>query len=497
MLIVTMDVDTHEPVPAAGASGAAGSLRELLQVAFPLVISAGSLSLMNVVDRIFIARLSVDALAASMPTVMLNWTLISLPFGIAGYTNAFVSQYEGAGRKDRVAAAIWQGLFIGLIASLLLQPLVLFSKQIFDSMGHAPHVAQLEADYFNMLCPVAIPTLLNCVLTCFFTARKRTAVVMWVNILMALINACLDPILIFGWGRFKGIGIQGAAAATVTAEFVGMGLFAILLVREGRRHNYPFAETFRGDWDLFLRNIRYGFPNGVQMLLDVAAFTVFVALIGKLGTLDQAATNLAFTLNSVAFIPMMGMGTAVMTLVGHRVGEGQPALAARTVWKAFALSGGYMLLFALLYLSAPDLILSPFMHGDEKEQFETMKPIVITLLQFVALYTFFDAMAIIFGSAIRGAGDTLFSLVFSVTSGWLLMVLPTVWIIQQEGTLYQCWAAITAAVIVMGLGFLARFLYGKWKTMRIIEAAPALPETLEAPQTDQFATSPGCPESLR
>ncbi|WP_437225478.1 MATE family efflux transporter [Planctomicrobium sp. SH661] len=467
-----MDVVKSEIPETAQASAPAGSLRELLHVAFPLVISAGSLSLMNVVDRIFIARLSLDALAASMPAVMLNWTIISLPFGIAGYTNAFVSQYEGAGRKDRVASAVWQGILIAVLAGLVLQPLVLFSKQIFGSMGHEPHVAELEAIYFNTLCPVALPILLNCVLSAFFTARKRSAVVMWVNLAMSVMNACLAPLLIFGWGSVKPWGISGAAASTVLAEVSGTLMFICFMIPEARKHGYPFAATFRADWELFRRNLRYGLPNGVQMLLDVGAFTLFIALIGKLGTNDQAATNLAFTLNSVAFIPMMGMGTAVMTLVGHRVGEKQPHLAAQTVWKAFALSGGYMLVFAMIYLSVPRLILSPFMHGDEQQSFETIEPIVVGLLKFVALYTFFDAMAIIFGSAVRGAGDTLFSLIFSMISAWLLMVVPTVLIIRWGGDLYDCWAAITATVIVMGIGFLARFLQGKWKSMRVIEIDP-------------------------
>jgi len=470
--MVDMDVEHQTKIGTGSADAPAGSLRELLHIAFPLVISAGSLSLMNVIDRIFLARLSVDALAASMPAVMLNWTLISLPFGMAGYTNAFVSQYEGAGRKDRVTAAIWQGLFIALAAGLLLQPLNFFSPRIFGSMGHQPHVVKLEIEYFNMLLPVAIPTLLNSVLSCFFTARKRTAVVMQVNVFMACLNACLDPLLIFGWGSFSGMGIAGAAAATVTAEFVGMALFIFFLISEARKHHYPFSQTFGIDWELLRRNVRYGFPNGIQMLLDVGAFTAFIALVGQLGTVEQAATNLAFTLNSLAFIPMMGMGMAVMTLVGHRVGEGRSELAARTVWKAFALSGGYMLLFSAIYLSIPEMILSPFMHGDEKAQFEAMRPMVISLLQFVSLYTFFDAMAIIFGSAIRGAGDTMFSLIFSVLTSWLLMVVPTVWLIAHGGNLYGCWAAITLAVIIMGLGFLWRFLQGCWKTMRVIEIDP-------------------------
>jgi MATE family multidrug resistance protein len=465
-------MDGEASCPESDSNAPAGSLKELLHVAFPLVISAGSLSLMNVVDRVYIARLSVDALAASMPAVMVNWTMISLFFGIAGYTNAFVSQYEGAGRKDRVASAVWQGLFISVIAGLLLQPTGLISHHIFALMGHDPHVVELEAEYFNWLLPVALPILSNNVLGAFFTARKRSAVIMRVNLIMTVCNLVLCPLLIFGWGRFAGIGIRGAALSTVIAEFLGTGLLISNLISEARRHNYPFRETFRFDSVLFLRNLRYGFPNGIQMLLEVGSFTLFLALIGQLGTNEQAATNLAFTLNAVAFIPMMGMGTAVMILVGHRIGEGRAQLGARTVWKGFLISAGYMLLFAGIYLSLPELILSPFMHGDEKSQFEELKPIVVTLLRFVALYTFFDAMAIIFGSAVRGAGDTLFSLIFSTLAGWVCMVVPTLWVVRNGGDLYDCWAIITATVIIMGIGFLFRFVQGKWTKMRVIELDP-------------------------
>lgn len=461
--ISSSDLDTRAP---------AGSLRELLHVAFPLVISAGSLSVMNVVDRVYLARLSVDALAASMPAVMVNWTLISLFFGIAGYTNAFVSQYEGAGRKDRVAAAVWQGLFISVIAGILLQPLGLVSHFIFEAMEHEPHVVELESRYFNWLLPVAIPILTNSVLGAFFTARKRSSVVMWVNLCMTLTNLVLCPLLIFGWGSIPGMGIAGAPLSTVIAEFLGTAIFIIKLSSEARTHNYPFRETFNFDPILFVRNLRFGFPNGVQMLLEVGSFTLFIALIGQLGTNEQAATNLAFTLNAVAFIPMMGMGTAVMILVGHRIGEGRPELAVQTVWKAFALSGGYMLLFAMIYLSLPELILSPFMHGEEKSQFEAMKPMVVALLKYVALYTFFDAMAIIFGSAVRGAGDTFFSLWFATLSGWACMAIPTYWVVRNGGDIYDCWAIVTATVIVMGFGFLLRFIQGKWKKMRVIEVDP-------------------------
>lgn len=454
--------ETHRKLPP-------GSFRELMQVAFPLIVSAGSVSLMNIVDRAFLTLLSVDALAASMPASLVSWTVMSIPFGMAGYTNAFVSQYEGAGRKQRVAQSLWQGLFVAVTGGMLLLPLIPLSPWIFQWMDHDPSVQRLEVQYFSVLCPVAIPMLVSTVLSSFFTSRNRSSVVMWINLFTALLNAALDWLLIFGKGGFPMLGIRGAALATVISSATGAMLLAIMTLRDGKRHGYHFWSEFTPDWPLLLRMLRYGFPNGIQMLLDIGAFTTFLALIGRLGTREQAATNLAFTLNSLAFVPMLGLGTAVMTLVGKRVGEGNPRLAERTVRTAFYLSGGYMLVFAAIYLSLPELILSPFLHGDEQQVFEEIRPIVVVLLRFVAVYTFFDAMAIVYGSAVRGAGDSYFSMVFTVASGWALMVMPTLWLIRNGGDLYQCWAACSVFVVWLGMGFLFRFRQGHWKSMRVIE----------------------------
>jgi multidrug resistance protein, MATE family len=438
-------------------------------MAFPLVISAGSLSLMHVVDRAFLTMWSVDALAASMPAMMIFWTVVSLPMGIVGYTNTFFAQYEGAERKDRVAASLWQGLAVAVASGLLLLPIIVLSPWIFASLGHAPAVRQLEVEYFALASLGGGPLLVATVLSSFFTARQRASVVMWVNLTTSILNGLLDWILIFGLGPIPAMGIRGAALATVLAQVANCLLFTWQFRREPGIREYRFRDHLGIDRDLIRRMLRYGFPHGLQMLLDVGAFTAFVVLVGRLGTREQAATNLAFTLNSLAFVPILGMGMAVMTLVGRRIGEGRPDLAVRTVWKAFALSGGYMLAFAAIYLGLPDLILSPFIHGEQTLEFEAIRPLVITLLKFVALYTFFDAMAIVFGAAVRGAGDTRFSLIFTVVAAWTLMVLPTVWILRYDGGLYACWAACTGFVLALGIGFLLRFQQGRWKRMRVIE----------------------------
>jgi multidrug resistance protein, MATE family len=448
----------------------AGSVRELIHVALPLVISSGSLSLMHVVDRIFLTWYSPNALAAALPAGILNWTAISVAMGTGLYANTFVAQYEGAGRKDRVAAAIWQGIYLSLLSGAILLVLVPLSTRIFAVIGHDAAIQEMEAKYFAICCFGAAPMILAAVLSCFFSGRGYTKIVMWVNIVGASVNIILDYLFIFGPGPFPRWGIEGAAMATVVANVVNVALYVVLIVRQPAAQEYAFWGNRRFDATLFRRFVRYGLPNGLQFFTDVLAFALFILLLGKLGTASLTASNLAFNVNALAFVPLLGIGTAVMILVGRRIGEGRPELAVRTTWLAFALSGSGMVLFAGLYLFLPKLILAPYAMFAEVGSLDQIQDQVVILLRFVALYGVFDAMAIIFGSAVRGAGDTRFSLVYSCVTGWLVMVLPTFAIWRwYGGSLIASWSACTAYIFVLGIGLMIRFHTGKWKSMQVIE----------------------------
>jgi MATE family multidrug resistance protein len=243
-----------------------------------------------------------------------------------------------------------------------------------------------------------------------------------------------------------------------------------MLLRRRERHEFGFWRHGAFDRELFGRLIRYGLPNGFQYFAEISGFTLFIFLIGRIGKDELAATSLAFNLNSLAFIPMLGFGIAVTTLVGKRIGERRPDLAVRTTWIAFGLTAVYMLTFAAAYVLLPDLLLKLYTRYGSTTDFAPIRDLVYMLLRFVALYSFFDGMAIVFGSAVRGAGDTRFSMIFTAIAGWTLMVMPTAiafWL--YGGNLAVGWTACSIYVAVMGLGFLYRFQTGKWKSMRVIE----------------------------
>ncbi|HET6423753.1 MAG TPA: MATE family efflux transporter [Planctomycetaceae bacterium] len=446
-----------------------GSYAELLAIAIPMMMSSGTQSIMHVIDRMFVTWLSQDALAAALPAGILYWSCLSLPFGIASYINTFVAQYDGAGKPERVAAAVWQGLYFSVVAGLLMSLMAPWSDAIFNFIGHAPEVARLEAIYFSWLCWGGVPAVMQTVLSAFFTGRGDTRTVLAVNIGCVAINAALDYSFIFGWGPIPAFGMAGAAMTDVIGSTLACAIFLVLIFRPRILKMYPIHTSWRLDRGLFLDLMKFGGPSGLQFFIDVAGFTAFMMIVGWSDPKDLAATNLAFNLNTLAFIPVVGLGIAVSTLVGQRIGEKRPDLAAESTWKGAIVGCGYMLAAAVIYVGLPHVLILPYSAYADPVAFGETQATVTILLRFVAIYSFFDAMAIIFASAIRGAGDTRFAMWFGFVTVWLGLVLPTylTWLAWGP-QLYLSWTYCAIYVVALGFGYCGRFMQGKWRHMNVI-----------------------------
>jgi MATE family multidrug resistance protein len=248
--------------------------------------------------------------------------------------------------------------------------------------------------------------------------------------------------------------------------------------------------TFRGwrfDPALFRRLIRFGFPSGVQFFLDVSGFSAFLLMVGRLGTNELAATNIAFNINTLAFMPMIGIGIAISVLVGQYLGDDKPELAAKSVFSGAHITFLYMTLIAIAYVVFPDVFIFAFSAQADPVQFEPIRGITIILLRFVAAYTIFDTANIIFGSALKGAGDTRFVMLMIIVMSFGVLVIPSyVVLIVLKSTIYAAWIIISAYVIMLAGSFFTRFLVGKWKDMRVIEQAPHTlpPQYPEVPSSE-------------
>jgi MATE family multidrug resistance protein len=477
---IALDVrgQTDDPIPASEVARGDGPIRaggswELLTLALPLIVSQSFMTVQVFVDTILLAWHDQREMAASFPAVMWYWLPFALLQVTAGYVSTFVAQYTGAGRPERVGPAVWQGIHFAVVAGLLFLLMVPAAPFLIALAGHSSALQVLEVTYLRCLCFAALPMMVMAAVNGFFSGRGQTWTVLGIEAAGTGLNVALALVLIFGRAGFPELGIAGAGWATVagswTSAFVGL---ALLL---GRKYRKKF-NTLRGwrlERELFGRLLKYGGPAGTQVFLDVLVFHVFFQLVGRLGEAATAATTLTVRFNMVAFLPMMGLGQAVSILVGQRLGADRPDLAERSAYTGLKWVFGYMCIVAAVYLLFPNLLVAAFRGDRDPESFAAMAAIVPSLLVCVAVYSLADSINVTFSFALRGAGDTRFVSLLTFALAWPIMVVPTYVVVRGGGSLYWAWAFAAAYIIAMAICFFLRFRSGRWKTMRVIEAAPA------------------------
>jgi multidrug resistance protein, MATE family len=294
-------------------------------------------------------------------------------------------------------------------------------------------------------------------------------VIMVVDSGAALLNIVLDYAWIFGRWGFPEMGIAGAAWATATSQWARALAYWLLAESPRYREKYQWAAGRRLDLPLMRRLWRYGGPNGLQFLVETAAFTVFVLLVGWLGEKAVAATTLAFNVNSLAFVPILGLGTAVTTMVGQQLGRNRPDLAARATWTSLWMALLYTGVLALAYVLVPNLFLAAYASGADPQEFQGLRDVIVVLLWFVAGYSLFDATNIVFSGAIKGAGDTRFILMTTLVMSPTPVLIAWLGVVLFGWGLLWCWAVLMAWICTLGLIYMARFLQGRWRHMRVIE----------------------------
>jgi len=450
--------------------------REVLSISLPLVASMGSITLMQFTDRLFLATYSVDAIAAALPAGIASFTFIAFFMGVGNYTNAFVAQYCGAGAFDRIGRALWQGIWFSIFSGILLALLYFVSDDIFRFIGHSPGIRSLEVIYFNVLTLGAGLAVLGSTLASFYTGRGLTWTVMLVHMAGAAVNIPLDYFLINGVGPFPELGIRGAAIATVVSYAIIVLTLGLLIFSRKNRSRFGTWNQRGFDRELFGRLMRYGLPSGVQFFLEVFGFTFFIQMLGRLGDLELAVSNIVLSIEALAFMPMVGFHIGNATLVGQAIGRAEPEGGVEATTSALHITLAYMMPLAAVFIFVPEPLLSLFeTAGQDPAQHREIVAQGVILMRFVAVFCFFDALNLIYSGAIKGAGDTRFIMwtIGAVCLG--LMILPVYVAVEILGAgLYTVWTFASLYACALGLSFMLRYRHGSWKRMRVIEEMPVL-----------------------
>ncbi len=448
----------------------AKSYKEITSVSLPLVLSMAATTVMEFTDRVFLANYSIDAIAAAMPAGIAAFLALTFFTGVTTYLNVFIAQYTGAGSLLRIGPCVWQGIYFSIIAAAILIGLSLVAEYIFQLGGHPPEVQHLEIIYFRILCLGGGINVLGTGLACFFSGRGKTRPVMLVNIIGMAFNIPLDYALIYGVWIFPEMGIRGAGIATVCSWSLIAVLYAGLIFSHSNERLYGILSRCAFDSKLFLHILRKGVPAALQFTMDVLAFTFFIFLIGRLGKIELAISNIAFSINSIAFMPAIGFSMGLSTLVGQSLGRNDVDGALQFTKQTVCILLAYTLLLDLLFLFSPHWILSIFIAAEsDGPLYQQLLDQGIVVMRIMALFISFDAMYFTFIGVLKGAGDTRFIMWSVGVATFVVMILPLTIIVEHtDWGFVACWINLTLYVVSLFSVTFLRYRKGKWKEIRVI-----------------------------
>ncbi len=467
-----------------------GGYLEICRVAYPLVIMSASNSIMQFVDRKFLAENSTLDVAASMPAGILYFTLFAFFMSTCNYTSALVAQYHGANDRSSVLHAVWAGQTLavaaGVIITFLIPPIGRFC--ILHS-GHPAELISRELEYFSSLLPSGVFLCMAAPCFAFFSGQGRTIPVAVINISGCLLNIFLDYIFIFGKCGLPAFGIFGAGIATSICCFCIMAAAMICFYAQNQR-KIPTRKRWEFRPELIGKLIRFGAPAGFQTFIDVGAWTMVSFLIGHLGPAALAASVIALSINNIYFVPLLGLSDSTAIVVGQYIGRQRHGIAQQAAYRAWRISAVYAFCGVLVYMLLPGTLAEFFSPAQQSSvDFAEVSNICVGVLAAAALFNACDSIKFVFMGAMRGAGDTVAIFLLNSLTAWGLLVPGTLLLtLVFRASIYVVWTFVSLVCVIDAMIFLWRFQSGRWKKIKLISHTEAEPLDVEKAVYDRITS---------
>ena len=447
----------------------AGSIQELLPIAIPIVISGAVDMAMIFCDRFFLAQLGKEELAATLSGGVLNYMVCTLLYGTLGQITSLVAQYRSANEMEKGIKTVHQGLLLCFFLTPLLYILGIFlAPTLLGLFNHEALLLNRELTYFNILSLTVITTSFRIIFANFYIGIGKTKIVSIASLAGVIINIPLTYSFVFGEYGFPKLGIAGAALGTVISSLIPILILLINFYSRYMRVNYLTGLSFRFDFDLFSRLIRYGFPSGLEMLVNVSGFFFFTMTLYSYSGVVAAATTIVLNWDMVCFIPMLGISQAVGGQVGKYLGEKRKDLALSSAWSALQLGWIYSLSITFVYFTFNEFLVTVF----DIPEVESKKELLYygtTLLKISCLYFFFDVNYQILGGILKGSGDTVWPMVTSNIIMWITAISVYTFKSKFQISPIGAWFCLTGMVSTLGIFYMIRFLRKKWLDRLMIE----------------------------
>ena len=413
----------------------------LASMAIPMMISMLVQALYNVVDSVYVSRLGEDAFNA----VSLAFPLQNLMIAVAGGTtvgmNALLSRYLGAKRQDDANRVAGTGIFLSICSAVVFSLIGIFCARIFFSVQtDVKDIVDAGTDYVTICLGCSAGIFLQFCFERLLQSTGRTTISMISQIIGAVINIVLDPILIFGKLGFPEMGVAGAAVATVTGQIVAAIValvFNIILNRDisiKAKNIRPFKDTAGGIYKI-------GFPSIIMMSIGSVMTFCMNQILLTFNTTATAVFGAYFKLQSFIFMPIFGLNNGMVPIISYNFGAKYADRVHRTIKLTIISAVSIMFVGFALFELVPGPLLSIFDASDD------MLDMGKTALRIIGTHYLLAGFCIISGSVCQAIGNPTHSLIVSVCRQ-LFVILPVAWLLSLTGNVDLVWLSFPAAELV-------------------------------------------------
>ena len=415
----------------------------LISMSLPMMASMLVQALYNIVDSIFVARVSEAALTAVSISFPIQNLMIAFGVGIGVGVNALLSKSLGEGDQPRAQRIALQGIFIEVICCAIFILVGIFAMDLFFRGQTADaEIIALGKDYLSICCIFSVGLFAQLIFERLLQATGRTVLSMISQCAGALINIIFDPILIFGvsWLGIPAMGVTGAAIATVFGQIVG-GIVAIVLnVRRNRELAFRFR-GFRPDGKLCGGILFIGIPSAIMG--SIGSFMTYgvnkiLFAFEEVGKTAAAVFGVYFKLQSFVFMPVFGLNNGMVPIVSYNYGAKRPDRITQTIRLSAIYAVAIMAAGVAVVQLIPDKLLLLF---DASEQMLTIGG---PALRSISTFFVFAGFSIVCSSVFQALGNSIFSMIMSITRQ-LAVLLPAAYILAHAFGLHAVWYAFPIA----------------------------------------------------
>ena len=437
------------------------TLMELARIALPMVVSQGTFAVMIFTDRYFMSQIDSVHMAAALGGGVAAFFSFCFFTGLLSYANALTAQYLGAGEISKCSKVVTQGIVITVMCSPALVVITYFVSGIFENVGHDPVQVELEKTYYVILMLGVVVTLTKTCLSSYFAGIGRTRVVMICDVCGLVFNVPLCYVMVFGKLGLPALGIIGAGVSTIIASVLACLLFILFYMEREHRVKFSVMNSFHVDWGVLRRFWRLGFPSGLELFLNVAAFNLFLIMFQGYGVVEGASAAIVFNWDLLSFVPMIGLNIGVISLIGRFVGANDMARTNEVMSAAFFLGIFYSAILAILYISFRFPLVEIF--SPPEGNFSEIRDLAAFMMIGLSSYVMADAIIIISGGVLRGAGDTRWLMYTSVGLHWAMLIAQYYVILVWQFGPRVSWLTFCAMIFAIAIVYVWRLQSGVWR----------------------------------